>query len=90
MAYLLQLAPVADARAVLDSMGFPSARLVLFAVNDNPDCEHAGGGSHWSLLAYWAPCGAFHHFDSLGGPPYGGPNRAAAQRLRRAVAAAAG
>lgn len=66
---------------VLEPLGFAHARLALFAVNNNPDVQLAGGGSHWSLLAYWAPQQAFLHFDSMAGS-----NRGAAAAV---VAAAA-
>ena len=36
-------------------------------VNDNDDVAAAGGGSHWSLLAYLRDENAFAHFDSAGG-----------------------
>lgn len=52
---------------VLEPLGFARARLALFAVNNNPDVELAGGGSHWSLLAYSPADRTFHHFDSMAG-----------------------
>ena len=69
---------------VLQQRGFAAARLALFAVNNNPDVEQAGGGSHWSLLAYAAADNAFRHFDSMAGT-----NRQAARRVYEAAAAAA-
>jgi len=68
---------------VLEPRGFAAARLVLFAVNNNPDVERAGGGSHWSLLAYSAAGNSFHSYDSMAGS-----NRQAAQAVYNAAAAA--
>ncbi len=68
---------------VLEPRGFAAARLVLFAVNNNPDVERAGGGSHWSLLAYSAAGNSFHSYDSMAGS-----NRQAAQAVYKAAAAA--
>lgn len=69
---------------VLEPRGFAAARLVLFAVNNNPDVEQAGGGSHWSLLAYSAASNSFHSYDSMAGS-----NRQAARAVYKAAAAAA-
>ncbi|KAL3159523.1 hypothetical protein ABBQ38_009940 [Trebouxia sp. C0009 RCD-2024] len=44
-----------------------SRKLVLFAVNNNPDCSMAEGGSHWSLLVYSQTHDRFHHYDSSPG-----------------------
>ena len=55
--------------------------VVLFAVNDNPDVEAAGGGSHWSLLVYFCHACIFRHYDSSTGRA----SRTAAARLHRAV-----
>ena len=49
-------------------------------VNDNDDVAVAGGGSHWSLLAYLRAENAFAHFDSAGGR-----NDAAAARLAKTL-----
>ncbi len=38
--------------------------LILFAVNDNPFVDEAGGGSHWTLLAYARADHTFRHYDS--------------------------
>lgn len=64
-------------------MQLPQCRLVLFAVNDNPYIDEAGGGSHWSLLAYSARDATFHHFDSATGS-----NRQPARQLSLKVNAA--
>lgn len=41
---------------------------MLLPVSDNPDVEDAGGGSHWSLLAFvGGGRGAWRHYDSLPG-----------------------
>ncbi|GBF87583.1 hypothetical protein Rsub_00294 [Raphidocelis subcapitata] len=50
--------------------------LVLLPVSDNTDVDAAGGGSHWSLLAFHRPSGSFLHFDSS---PGGGNARHARQ-----------
>ncbi|KAL3157487.1 hypothetical protein ABBQ32_011951 [Trebouxia sp. C0010 RCD-2024] len=42
-------------------------KLVLFAVNNNPDCTMAEGGSHWSLLVYGRTHDRFCHYDSSPG-----------------------
>lgn len=71
-----------DASAVLlEPLGFAAASLVLFAVNNNPDVDAWGGGSHWTLLAYSAADNTFRHYDSMAGT-----NRAAAAAVFRAVA----
>ncbi|PRW59712.1 NEDD8-specific protease 1 [Chlorella sorokiniana] len=83
--YLLaNLGPDAGPAVVLEPRGFAAARLVLFAVNNNPDVECAGGGSHWSLLAYSAGGNSFHSYDSMAGS-----NRQAARAVYKAAAAAA-
>lgn len=65
---------------VLEPLRFVAAQVVLFAVNDNPDVEHAEGGSHWSLLAYCATDDTFRHYSSLQGS-----NHRAARRLFEAA-----
>lgn len=50
-------------------------------MNDNPDVEAAGGGSHWSLLVYFCHACIFRHYDSSTGRA----SRTAAARLHRAV-----
>ena len=52
-------------------------------VNDNDDVAAAGGGSHWSLLAYLRDENAFAHFDSADGR-----NDATAARLAETLAEA--
>ena len=42
----------------------PGTRFRSAQVNDNDDVSVAGGGSHWSLLAYLRDENAFAHFDS--------------------------
>lgn len=37
-------------------------QIIFFALNDN--ARNAAGGSHWSLLVWCKPVGAFFHFDS--------------------------
>ena len=64
----------------MQPLGFAAKQLVLFAVNNNPDASVPGGGSHWSLLVYWAPDTTFRHFDSASGL-----NRQAAQAVYEAV-----
>lgn len=76
--------PDAGPAVVLEPRGFAAARLVLFAVNNNPDVTCAGGGSHWSLLAYSAAGNTFHHYDSMAGS-----NRQAAGAVYQAAVAAA-
>ncbi|KAL4458549.1 hypothetical protein ABPG75_013414 [Micractinium tetrahymenae] len=72
------------AAVVLEPHGFPArTQLALFAVNNNPDATAAGGGSHWSLLAWSAADGAFRHYDSMAGSNVG-----AARRVADAAAAA--
>ena len=51
----------ADAGAVLAPLNLRDAELVLFQVNNNADVERAGGGSHWSLLAYVRGDGFKHY-----------------------------
>lgn len=63
------------ARVVLDPLGFATCEMALFAVNDNPDVAAAGGGSHWSLLAYTAADRTFRHYDSLSGSNQGAARR---------------
>lgn len=75
-----ELGPEA-APAVVDAAALKGATLVLAAVNDNPDAAVAGGGSHWSLLAFRN--GAFEHYDSVDGA-----NARAATRLAAALAPA--
>lgn len=85
-AYLLASlgAESGGAAVVLEPHGFPGrTQLALFAVNNNPDAAVAGGGSHWSLLAWSAGDGIFRHYDSMAGS-----NAAAAQRVAHAAAAA--
>ena len=65
---------------MLEPLRFPAAQLALFAVNDNPDVEAAGGGSHWSLLAYSAADATFRHYDSCARS-----NRGAARRVFEAA-----
>lgn len=82
-AYLLASLGDGGAAVVLEPHGFPSStQLVLFAVNNNPDASVAGGGSHWSLLAWSAAGGAFRHYDSMAGS-----NADAARRVADAAAA---
>lgn len=83
-AYLLaSLGAGGGAAVVLEPHGFPgSTQLALFAVNNNRDATIAGGGSHWSLLAWSAADSNFRHYDSLAGS-----NAAAAQRVADAAAA---
>jgi sentrin-specific protease 8 len=59
----------------------PGTRFRSAQVNDNDDVSVAGGGSHWSLLAYLRDENAFAHFDSAGGR-----NDAAAARLAKTLA----
>ncbi len=40
---------------------------MLFALNDNPDVSAAGGGAHWSLLAWHTHSRTFRHYDSASG-----------------------
>jgi hypothetical protein len=61
----------------------PGTRFRSAQVNDNDDVAAAGGGSHWSLLAYLRDENAFAHFDSAGGR-----NDAAAARLAETLAEA--
>ncbi len=55
----------------------------VFAVNDNPDVEHANGGSHWSLAVLVED--TLLHADS-----HGMSNHNVAQRLLSALACALG
>lgn len=55
---------------------------MLLAVSDNEDVDRAGGGSHWSLLAFDRRSNAFWHVDSA---PGGGRNRGAARMLAGAL-----
>ena len=70
---------------LLQPLDFANQQLVLFAVNNNPDAAAAGGGSHWSLLAYSAWDGCARHYDSAGGM-----NSSAARSLWAAVKPPAG
>lgn len=63
----------------------PGKQLVLLAVNDNPYIEQAGGGSHWSLLAYSAHDSTFRHYDSAQGS-----NRRPARQLAGKLSGALG
>lgn len=65
---------------ILDPLNFTQKRLVLFAVNNNPDVTAASGGSHWSLLAYTPADKTLHHYDSC--EPM---NRSAASQLSSAL-----
>lgn len=64
-----------DAAVVTGPLLCGQRSLILLAVNDNPSVTTAGGGSHWTLLAYRRDAG-FTHYDSL---PGSGNARAAAQ-----------
>ncbi|KAJ7557525.1 hypothetical protein O6H91_05G130400 [Diphasiastrum complanatum] len=54
-------------RAAIAPLKLRDRQLVLFAVNNNEDVEEAGGGSHWSLLAYDRRQNVFNHYDSMKG-----------------------
>lgn len=66
-AFLLLHTDPSVSTELLTPLKLPTKQLVLFAVSDNPDTEHAGGGSHWSLLAFHRPSNTFLHFDSSPG-----------------------
>ncbi|XP_068338488.1 NEDD8-specific protease 1-like [Pyrus communis] len=61
-------------------LNLPDKKLVIFPVNDNEDVSEAGGGSHWSLLAFERDSNVFVHHDSNGGM-----NRRHAKKLYDAV-----
>lgn len=50
----------------LPDLHLHTKRWVLVPVNDNADQTVAGGGSHWSLLAFDRAARTFRHFDSAG------------------------
>ncbi|KAI8464983.1 MAG: hypothetical protein J3K34DRAFT_489198 [Monoraphidium minutum] len=80
-AFLLLHASPSDARELLAPLQLHTKDLVLLPVSDNPDAAAAGGGSHWSLLAFDRSSNAFHHIDSASGSR----NRAAARLLAGAA-----
>ncbi|CAA0816849.1 NEDD8-specific protease 1 [Striga hermonthica] len=72
-------------RDFLKPLNLHTRKLIIFPVNDNADVELAGGGSHWSLLAFVRRrCsggdGVFVHHDS-----YGSHNGEHARRVYLAV-----
>ncbi|GER55169.1 sentrin-specific protease [Striga asiatica] len=73
-------------RDFLQPLNLHTRKLVIFPVNDNADVELAGGGSHWSLLAFMRRrrCSGgrdvFVHHDS-----FGSHNREHARRVYLAV-----
>ena len=81
-AYLLQHTDPTTAAELLAPLELRAKQLVLLAVSDNPDVGHAGGGSHWSLLAFDRRTNVFLHLDSA---PGGGGNRGAARQLAGAL-----
>ncbi|BFG34322.1 hypothetical protein CerSpe_205960 [Prunus speciosa] len=73
----------------LEPLHLPEKKLVIFPINDNDDVSKAGGGSHWSLLAFERNANKFFHHDSNGGffhhDSKGGMNSVHAKRLYNAV-----
>ena len=68
IAYWTMNCPDTDSlKEFLQPLNIPSKKLIIFPVNDNDDVAAAGGGSHWSLLAYEKTTNVFVHHDSLGG-----------------------
>nr|GEY27567.1 NEDD8-specific protease 1 [Tanacetum cinerariifolium] len=67
IAYWTMNCPDTDSlKEFLQPLNLPSKKLIIFPVNDNDDVAAAGGGSHWSLLAYEKTTNVFVHHDSLG------------------------
>lgn len=64
----------------LEPLHLPEKKLVIFPINDNDDVSEAGGGSHWSLLAFERNANKFFHHDSNRGM-----NSIHAKRLYNAV-----
>jgi len=54
-----------DVEASLSSLNLRDKKVIIFAVNDNPDISQAEGGSHWSLLVFDNRESAFLHLDSM-------------------------
>jgi len=54
-----------DVPGIVAPLGLAARRLVLLAVNNNPYADEAGGGSHWSLLAFHRSLEGFVHYDSM-------------------------
>ncbi|KAJ7947760.1 NEDD8-specific protease 1 [Quillaja saponaria] len=65
----------------LEPLHLPDKTLVIFPINDNDDVSKAGGGFHWSLLAFERKANVFVHHDSCGSM-----NKIHARRLYNAVA----
>lgn len=63
----------------LEPLHLSRRKLIIFPINDNEDVTMAGGGNHWSLLAFERSANAFVHHDSLS------INAADAKRVYRAV-----
>ncbi|XP_059635080.1 NEDD8-specific protease 1 isoform X2 [Cornus florida] len=65
----------------VEPLGLSAKKLVIFPVNNNDDVTKAGGGCHWSLLAFWRETNIFVHHDS-----YEGMNKRPAKQLYTVVA----
>jgi sentrin-specific protease 8 len=70
----------AEFRQTLTQLGLSEKDVILLAVNDNREVDTYGGGTHWSLLAFFRgeniSEGRFVHYDSANGS-----NRRYAQQL---------
>lgn len=65
VSFLLSHVNEQDAFSTIEKLGISSNEAALFAVNNNPHVQQAGGGSHWSLLLYLSRTKKFFHFDSI-------------------------
>mmetsp|Transcript_18075 Transcript_18075/g.58478 ORF Transcript_18075/g.58478 Transcript_18075/m.58478 type:complete len:123 (-) Transcript_18075:51-419(-) len=73
-----------DVPGIVAPLGLAARRLVLLAVNNNPYADEAGGGSHWSLLAFHRSLEGFVHYDSMANA-----NESMARQVAAAVLCAA-
>ncbi|KAL7127333.1 hypothetical protein ABFS83_14G247300 [Erythranthe nasuta] len=56
----------ASLKDFIEPLHLPQRKLIIFPINDNDDVTAAGGGTHWSLLAFDRNTNLFVHHDSSG------------------------
>ncbi|KAK0604106.1 hypothetical protein LWI29_012055 [Acer saccharum] len=78
--WIINCPDVEGLKDFVEPLKLPEKELVIFPVNDNVDVSLAGGGNHWSLLAYERNANVFVHHDSNYGM-----NGMQARKLFRAV-----
>ncbi|KAF8407456.1 hypothetical protein HHK36_006589 [Tetracentron sinense] len=79
------LASDEDLKDHLEHLKLSGKKLVIFSINNCDFSCGEGGGTHWSLLAYYRDMNAFVHHDSMEGT-----NRWAAEKLYEAVKGSVG